>query len=271
MRVALTGGTGFVGSHTTARLLEHGHVPRLLVRDPAKAERVLGPLGVAPESIEVVVGDMEDEEAVGHLLDGADACIHGAATIGVTGPRSDLVARNGRGMELVVGQAVARGLDPVVHISTIAIFVPPDRSPITPANRLGSPRTDYGRSKVAAERYARRLQEDGAPVTIVYPGGVIGPGQPTLDAMMEGLAGAIGQAFPVPVGGVCLLHVDDLAEGLARMVVPGQGPRQFMLGGDFLRWPDFADLCERLTGEKLRRFKLPARAFVALGRVLDVA
>jgi nucleoside-diphosphate-sugar epimerase len=89
--------------------------------------------------------------------------------------------------------------------------------------------------------------------------------------MMEGLAGAIGQAFPVPVGGVCIVHVDDLAEGIARMVVPGQGARRFMFGGDFLRWPEFADLCERLTGVKVRRFKLPARVFVALGSTLDAA
>ena len=47
MLVAITGGTGFVGSHTVVRLLAHGHVPRLLVRSPAKAARVLGQSGLA--------------------------------------------------------------------------------------------------------------------------------------------------------------------------------------------------------------------------------
>lgn len=271
MRVAVTGGTGFVGSHAVARLLAHGHQPRLLVRDRAKAARVLGGLGVDLAAVELVDGDMGDRAAVGTLLDGTDAVIHAAAAIGITGLRRDVVAQNTRGVENVVGLAVERGLDPVIHVSTVAVFVPPDLPVITPAGRLASPRTDYGRSKLEAERYARRLQDDGAPVTIVYPGGVLGPGQPTLDSMMEGLAGALGSAWPMPSGGVALLHVDDLAEVLARLVVPGRGARRLMLGGDFLHWPELADLCDELTGVRCRRMVIPGWAMIALGAALDAA
>ena len=271
MRVAITGGTGFVGSHTVARLLEHGHAPRLLVRSRAKAIDVLGRLGVDVAAVELVEGDMGDAGAVDRLLEGADAVIHAAAAIGVTGPRTDLVAQNVHGMELVVGSAVARGLDPVIHVSTVAVFVPPDRSVITPDGRLASPRTDYGRSKLAAERAARRLQADGAPVTIVYPGGVIGPHQPTHDAMMEGLAGALGSVWPMPRGGVAMLHVHDLAEALARMVEPGRGPRRLMLGGDYLTWTELADLCDELTGVPCRRMVVPGWVMTGLGSLLDAA
>jgi nucleoside-diphosphate-sugar epimerase len=271
VRVAITGGTGFVGSHTVARLLAHGHQPRLLVRDPGKAERVLGALEIDPTSVELVVGDMGDASAVAELLEGTDAVIHAAAAIGVTGPRADLVAQNVHGMENVIGAAVARGLDPVIHVSTVAVFVPPDRSVITVDGRLASPRMDYGRSKLAAERYARRLQDDGAPVTIVYPGGVVGPHQPTLDTMMEGLAGALGSVWPMPKGGVAVIHVEDLAEALVRMVEPGRGPRRFMLGGDFLTWTELADLCDSLTGVRCRRMVVPGWVLIALGAALDAA
>ena len=128
MRVAVTGGTGFVGSHTVAHLLAHGHQPRLLVRDPAKAERVLGARRRRPRrrsSSSSVT--WATPTAVAELLDGAEAVIHAAAAIGVTGPRTDLVAQNVHGMENVVGAAVERGLDPVIHVSTVAVFVPPDR------------------------------------------------------------------------------------------------------------------------------------------------
>lgn len=271
MRVAVTGGTGFVGSHVVVRLLEHGHRPQLLVRDRAKAARVLAALGVDLGSVDLVDGDMTDPTAVSTLLDGADAVIHAAAAVGVTGPRSDVLRSNVRGVENVVGKAVERGLDPVIHVSSVAVFVPPDRSVITPSGRLASPRTDYGRSKLEAERYARRRQDEGAPVTIVYPGGVLGPGQPILDSLMEGLAGALGSAWPMPRGGVAIIHVDDLAEALVRLVTPDKGPRRLMLGGDFLHWPELADLCDELTGVRCRRLVIPGWAMIALGAALDAA
>ena len=75
----------------------------------------------------------------------------------------------------------------------------------------------------------------------------------------------------MPKGGVAVIHVEDLAEGLARMVVPGRGPRRFMLGGDFLTWTELADLCDELTGVRCRRMVVPGWLLVALGAALDLA
>ena len=264
----MTGSTGFVGSRTVAHLLAHGHEPRLLVRDKDKAEVVLGRLGIDLGRVELVLGDMADREAVEELLEGCDAVIHAAAAIGVTGGAS-VVEQNVRGAELVLGTAVERGLDPVIHISTVAVFVPPAGPVITADSPLAAPRTDYGRSKVETERYVRALQDAGRPVTSVYPGGVVGPGQPTLDAMMEGLAGALGSVWPLPTGGACIVHVEDLAEALARLVQAGHGPRRCMLAGNYATWPELADVCDDVTGVRCRRFRVPGGVMLALGSALD--
>lgn len=271
MRVFVTGASGYVGSHAVRALLAAGHRPRALVRDPGKTTKVLQTIGVAAEDVELVPGDMLDAEAVTEALDGCDAAIHAAAAIGVTGAAGDLVDVNVRGTRNVVGGAVALGLGTVVHVSSVAVFVPPSAQVITAQGALANPRTDYGRSKLAAERYVRGLQDEGAPVTILYPGGVCGPHQPSLDALMEGLAAALGKVWPLPGGGVSVIDVRDLGEALARSVEARQGASRWVLGGHYLTWPQYADLCDRLTGVKCRRIRVPSRVMLALGSALDAA
>ncbi|TMQ95174.1 nitroreductase family deazaflavin-dependent oxidoreductase [Actinomadura soli] len=278
MRVFVSGASGFVGSYTVGALLAAGHRPRALVRDPGRTTKVLETIGVAAEDVELLPGDMLDAGAVSEALDGCDAAIHSAAAIGVTGARSgvgggspDLVDVNVRGTRNVVGGAVARGLSPVVHVSTVAVFVPPSARVITAGGALASPRTGYGRSKLAAERYVRGLQDGGAPVTILYPGGVCGPHQPRLDALMEGLAAALGKVWPLPGGGVSVIDVRDLGEALARSVGAGQPPSRWVLGGHYLTWPQYADLCDRLAGVRCRRVRVPSRLMLGLGSALDAA
>lgn len=271
MRVMVTGATGFVGSHTVAALLAAGHKPRALVRDPAKATAVFATLGIPADAVEFTVGDMLDPAAVAEALDGCDAAIHAAAAIGITGAAANLVETNVTGTRNVVGGAVAAGLDPVVHISTVAVFVPPDRPVITADVPLASPRHDYGRSKVEAERYVRGLQDDGAPVTIIYPGGVCGPDQPVLDALNEGIVGGLGQAWPYPRGGVSVLDVRDLAAAICRSVTPGRGARRRVLGGHYLTWPELVALIAALTGTKVRSMKVPDWMMRGLGSALDAA
>jgi nucleoside-diphosphate-sugar epimerase len=73
MKVVLTGGTGFIGSHVLAELQEHGHEVTALVRNEADAETIAG-RGATP-----AVVDLNDGPAVVELLRGADGAIHTAS------------------------------------------------------------------------------------------------------------------------------------------------------------------------------------------------
>src|SRR5262245_63761999 len=79
MKVLVTGGTGFTGSHTARALLAAGHRVRLLVRDAEKLRRVYDPLGIAISDF--VVGDMTDAGAVEKALAGCDGVVHSAALV----------------------------------------------------------------------------------------------------------------------------------------------------------------------------------------------
>src|SRR5271169_3536764 len=73
MKVALTGATGFIGSHVMAELLGHGHQVTALVRDGANAD------AVGARGAEAAVVDLYDRPAVASLLRDADGAIHTAS------------------------------------------------------------------------------------------------------------------------------------------------------------------------------------------------
>ena len=270
MRVFLTGGSGFIGSYTVAALLDRQHDVRLLVRNPEKAHQVLRRRHVDSSLIEVVVGDMVDAAAVKRASAGCDATIHAAAAIGITGGGAgSLLDLNTTGARNVVTAARAAGHDPIVHVSSVAIFVPPHGAVIQGDSPLSNPRTEYGRSKVETERELRALQSERVPITIVYPGGVIGPDQPTLDATLEGIVGARTMGWPRTSGGVSLIDVRDLAMALAAAVEPGRGSRRLMLGGRFFPWDELGTLCDDITGVRAMRLPLPKPVLLAAGTLLD--
>ena len=74
MRVLVTGGTGFVGSHTVAALIENGHDVRLLVRSPDRIAPALEPLGVG--KVDSIVGDITDANAGERAMKGCEAVRH---------------------------------------------------------------------------------------------------------------------------------------------------------------------------------------------------
>ena len=84
MRVLITGGAGFIGSHTADALLAAGHSVRALdILDPQiHGESRQRPAYLAPE-VELQIGDVCNADDVARALDGIDAVYHFAALTGV--------------------------------------------------------------------------------------------------------------------------------------------------------------------------------------------
>src|SRR3954447_21734176 len=154
MRVAVTGGTGYVGAFTVQALVDAGHQPRLLVRSRDKLAATVGALGVDLASLDVVDGDMTDAQSVARLVDGCDAAVHGAAVVAALnrGDAQRTIDVNVGGTRTVLEAALAAGCDPVVHVSSVAAVFRPAAPLITaelpPAVDADSP---YTRSKALAE------------------------------------------------------------------------------------------------------------------------
>jgi nucleoside-diphosphate-sugar epimerase len=265
MRVLVTGATGFLGLHCIEALLAAGHEVRLLVRSEAKMQRIYGPRGI--EIDDFVVGDMADAEAVGRALDGVDGVLHAAA--GFYGDERVLAA-NVAGVQNVVGGAAERGIDPILYVSTIGCMFPPPGDVMTADDPIASFETTYGRSKAAGEVLVRELQERGAAITTIYPSGVLGPDDPGPGEGTKGLRDTVSAVVPVTSGGIAIVDVRDVAQIATACMIPGTGPRRYMTAGHFVTWSEYADVCDAVTGRKVRRVRVPPSALLLLGRALDL-
>jgi nucleoside-diphosphate-sugar epimerase len=262
MRVMVTGGTGFLGGHVVRALLDAGHEPRLLVRDAAKLERQCALFGFDVDRIDSVPGDILDRDSVVSALDGCDACIHAAAFTTLT-PEEMLKALdvNAPGSRIVLDAALDHGCDPVVSVSSISVVFPPASDRIRADDPVHTGGAPYNASKADAELYARSLQEAGAPVITVYPGGVMGPldlGVNMVEAMWTGILSS-EHVMLAETGGYLAADVRDIGDSIAAMMQPGRGPRRYMMGGLFLDWKRCADVVEQVTGlERTRVFQTRA-------------
>jgi dihydroflavonol-4-reductase len=274
VRVLVTGGTGYVGSYAVQALLAAGHTPRLLVRNPDRLKATVGAIGVDLDKLEIAPGDMTDKAAVVKAMTGADAVIHAAAVVAALN-RADAertVETNVAGTRTVIDAALAAGCDPVVHISSVAALFTPSAPVITaelaPATHADSP---YTRSKALAEEFARNRQADGAPVTIVYPGGVSGPAAgDVFGDVAEGFISMLkGGLIPLSGGAFGIIDVRDLAAVLVATLTPGLGPRRFVAGGELLDMNEVARLLRSLTGRRMPVIPTPGIVFRGVGRIAD--
>jgi dihydroflavonol-4-reductase len=111
--VAVTGGTGYLGSHATAALARAGHRIRVLARSPERVPAALAPLGV--DEVETATGDVTDSRAVERALEGADAVLHVASVFSMDARKADeMRSVNVRGTDIVLGTAHRLGVDPIV-------------------------------------------------------------------------------------------------------------------------------------------------------------
>jgi nucleoside-diphosphate-sugar epimerase len=271
MKVLVTGGTGFTGSHTVQAFVDAGHSVRLLVRDREKVRSVFDPRGLAIPESDVIVGDITDESRVAEAMTGCDAVFHAAALVDLRRSHAQTVLRtNARGVEWVIGGAAQRGLPSIVYVSSLAIFFVPGCEPLHTEMPIAPPTTAYARSKADAEREVRRMQAEGASIRVSYPTGIIGPDDPGMTDANNAVYTIFKDTGITTSSGFQTVDVRDLAAVHLAMLEMAPGPQRYVAAGEFLSWTDTYLLLDRLTGAPVRRPKIPGPVLRALGSVGDV-
>ena len=206
MRVAVTGGSGFIGAHLVAALAARGEQVRCLLR-PA-SDRSLLPARVEP----VVAADLDDGVALERLVRGCDAVVHLAGLTRSWTPRE--LYRVNRDGTAALCAALARAhpaVGQLILVSSQAAAGPsrpglPRREEDPPA-----PVTAYGRSKLAAERVRHRYPE--LPITVIRPPAVYGPGDRDIFAYFRLVRAGLRPEL-VPSGRLSMVYVGNLVDAL---------------------------------------------------------
>jgi nucleoside-diphosphate-sugar epimerase len=233
-RIFVTGATGYIGGALANRLAGAGHQVRALVRESSRADAVaaLEAAGVA-----TFVGDVTDRYSLRQGMSGCDWVIHAAADLDFYGPGERMRRINVGGAENVASLAFKLGCGRFLLLSSIAAFAgsPDDGTPADEETAWrGDPPSLYSVTKRAGERAVRAWADRGLALNVVWPSLVYGP--PGKKSGANALLRLFAKGrLPFLVGGdrrTSWVHLDDLVDGLVRVVERAEVGRDYLLSGD---------------------------------------
>jgi nucleoside-diphosphate-sugar epimerase len=227
MKVALTGATGFIGSHILTELHEHGHEVTALIRNDAQADLVKA-RGATPTVI-----DLYDRPAVTAVLSGMDGAIHTASPSDATSADLDTAV-----VDAVTGAFAGTG-KPYLHISGLWVYG--DNTSITEESPFNAPA--FVAWKVPIER--RVLGAAGMRGVVIFSGTAYGDGGGGLPGLLLGSPrDDDGNLVMLGTGRQhwVTVHVADLADAFRR-VLENDAARGYYVIGDGVN-PTVAELTE---------------------------
>ncbi|MCL4868142.1 MAG: SDR family NAD(P)-dependent oxidoreductase [Anaerolineae bacterium] len=248
MKAFVTGGTGFIGRSLIRQLLARGYQVYALARS-LEAAAALQALGAV-----IIKGDITDKASMRAGMQGSDVVFHVAAWYKI-GARDWMEAEsvNVSGTRNVLNLAHELGVPKIIYTSTVAVFGDTHGELVDEQYEGSGPfLSEYSRTKwLAHYKVALPLIQRGAPIIIVMPGGVYGPGDTSIIA--ETMLRFINGQLPVIPGADTLFtyaHVDDVAEGHILAAEKGKIGESYILAGPAIPLGEMVDYWADLLGRR---------------------
>ncbi|HET8980490.1 MAG TPA: NAD-dependent epimerase/dehydratase family protein, partial [Solirubrobacteraceae bacterium] len=215
MRVLVTGGSGFIGSHVVDKLRARGHEPVIYDLRPSPWHE--------PGSVDTVLGSITDREALERALHSCDAVAHLAAVADVNDVHAepeDAERVNARGTVAVLEACRRAGVKRVLYASTIWVYSDTESDVVDEDTLLPPPSHLYTSTKLAGELYCKSYQElYGIDYTILRFGIPYGP-RAREAAVIPAFVNKAFRGEPLTLSGDGMqsrrfVYVEDLADGVA--------------------------------------------------------
>ena len=184
MKILISGGGGFIGSHLADYLLSTGHEV-LILDDFSGASQVNLDHAKESNKLSIIKGSILDQDLVNNLMAEVSSCYHLAASLGVEKINSEPIKSleaNLKGSEIVLNSAASNGIRTLLASSSEVY----GKNPVMPLSEdsdriLGSPqvaRWSYSEAKALDELYAFELYKNKSfPVSIARFFNTVGPRQ----------------------------------------------------------------------------------------------
>ena len=220
MRVAVIGGTGFVGGYLVDALIEAGHIPSLLVR-PGSESKVS-----RANECKLIAGSLSDQQSIKETINQCDAVIYNAGILReVSHDGATFENIHYRGVVSVVDTAVEAGVKRFLLMS---------------ANGIHPPKTPYQETKCRAEEY---VKQSSLAYTIFRPSVIFGDPRGNMEIATQLYEDMIRKPVPAigfhkglnPSTGAIMMSpvfVQDVAAAFVRSLGdPDTFNREYALGG----------------------------------------
>ena len=269
MKTLITGANGFVGSAVLRLLINNGHDVRALVRSGSDRRNFEG------LDLELVEGDLRDNESLTRAVTGCEALFHVAADYRLWLPDPEsMYQTNVAGTRNLIEIATQQGIEKIVYTSSVATLginkdgTPSNETtPVSLKDMIGH----YKRSKYLAEQEVHRLVKDiNSPVIIVNPSTPVGPRDikptPTGRIVLD----TIRHRMPAYVDtGLNIAHVDDVANGHLLAFNKGVIGERYILGGDNMTLAEILSTICLNQGMSAPKIKLPHNLILPIAWIME--
>lgn len=255
MKILVTGGTGFTGSHLVKRLLSLGHDVRVLDNQKGIVYDEL-----VRQGAKISLGGIADEGLLQRLIPGCEVVFHLAAAFRrVNLPQSVYWDTNVTAMRTLLELAQRNGVRKIVYCSTQGVHGNVDNPPGDEDSPI-KPEDYYQYTKYEGERVAREFMLNGMDITILRPTAIYGPGDPGRFLML--FRRVQRGTFPFFGAGRALYHPLYIANFidafLLAMEKPGSKGQTYLIADDrYYTIEDIVRTIARIMQVELRIVHLP--------------
>lgn len=269
MKVLVTGANGFLGSWLTRRLVQEGHEVSILIRKSSDLSEI------SNLSLTKKIGDVTDLESLYSAFRNQQAIFHLAGVVGYKkSARALMDLVNVRGTQNVILAAKDLKIDKLVYLSSVvaigAGFSSHEILNESSAYNLSHLDLGYYQTKHQAENYVKQATLAGDIQSVILnPSTIYGAGDAKKGSRATQLKVAQGK-FPIyPPGGVNVVAVEDVIDGIVSAWQKGRNGERYILASENMLVKDLFDRISKLSGSKPPQIGVPFPILRGLGWLGD--